>query len=738
MTDILVTSPYRPFTLPNQFKAVFNGYIYCGTVDAADPSVSQVQAYLANEDGSRTPVAQPLRTNAGGFLVYNGQPAKFVTDSNHSLLVRDSLGDQLWYAPDMSTVDPETAYNIIGAQAREALRRSYADAGYNLVDGSFEAGGTLVNFNDVLLYEAEGYVYSWLGVLPKAVQPGSSPAGSGGISTSAWADQSSSLRNSSLRIVVAPNDGITDATAQIQAEFDKGGAMFIPEGVYMIRAHTSDGGFAGVSPKNDSLIIFHPKALFKAITNDKPAYSIINLTSVSGVTIIEPNIVGDKDTHTGVGGEFGMGIYMRDAHNIHIVNPKIDKCWGDGIYIGQVASVGACTAVTIDNPVIDGCRRQGISIISADGLTINNPVITNIAGTPPSAGIDIEPNNTACVLSKIKINNLKTVSTASGLVIDLDKFTDGVTTKTVDIEVNGHSDDGSDFGATFTRNLHPTAGSIRYLGVTLKNNDNNGILQRRWHSQGAHIISDHPVVINPNRAGNVAALSAAGIAGYTLSSDASPTTGSGNMTIINPRVIFEAGITPAFPYQISFRDTKSGNVDKVKILDMVDDPSTFIETTAEFNRFTCEVTTASNVKYLGKGASVEQQNFGFMGKFSGYLVASGLTSRAVIVFPAISLWKPGIIRVAVMCCATTSGNPAANSIGYSESLIGYRHKNSSPPVGINKIDTIANANAVISVSYFDSPPRAEVTVTMPVTGNTVGWDIEAGGPAGYPSSISIL
>lgn len=108
MTDILVTSPFRPFTLPNQFKAVFNGYIYCGTVDAVDPSVSQVQVYLVNESGDKVPVAQPLRTNAGGFLVYNGQPAKFVTSSNHSLLVRDSLGNQVWYEPDMASADPET------------------------------------------------------------------------------------------------------------------------------------------------------------------------------------------------------------------------------------------------------------------------------------------------------------------------------------------------------------------------------------------------------------------------------------------------------------------------------------------------------------------------------------------------------------------------------------------------------------------------------------------------------
>lgn len=43
---------------------------------------------------------------------------------------------------------------------REALRRSYAEVGYNLVDGSFEAGGTLVNAIDVLLQESTGKAFS--------------------------------------------------------------------------------------------------------------------------------------------------------------------------------------------------------------------------------------------------------------------------------------------------------------------------------------------------------------------------------------------------------------------------------------------------------------------------------------------------------------------------------------------------------------------------------------------------
>ena len=44
--------------------------------------------------------------------------------------------------------------------AREALRRSYAEAGFNLVGGSFQAGFTLVNDNDVALDESSGKAFS--------------------------------------------------------------------------------------------------------------------------------------------------------------------------------------------------------------------------------------------------------------------------------------------------------------------------------------------------------------------------------------------------------------------------------------------------------------------------------------------------------------------------------------------------------------------------------------------------
>lgn len=48
----------------------------------------------------------------------------------------------------------------LSAQSFEALRRSYAEAGLNLVDGSFEEGGTLTSATDVLLHKATGIAYS--------------------------------------------------------------------------------------------------------------------------------------------------------------------------------------------------------------------------------------------------------------------------------------------------------------------------------------------------------------------------------------------------------------------------------------------------------------------------------------------------------------------------------------------------------------------------------------------------
>lgn len=106
--NIVVSMPSQLFTMPRSFKAVANGKIYIGQIDT-DPvnPANQIPVYLENEDGSHVQVAQPLIINAGGYPVYNGQIAKFVTVQGHSMAVYDVYGTQQFYYPNVLKYDPD-------------------------------------------------------------------------------------------------------------------------------------------------------------------------------------------------------------------------------------------------------------------------------------------------------------------------------------------------------------------------------------------------------------------------------------------------------------------------------------------------------------------------------------------------------------------------------------------------------------------------------------------------------
>ncbi|HFO4868182.1 TPA: phage head-binding domain-containing protein, partial [Escherichia coli] len=124
--NVVVSMPSQLFTMARSFKAVANGEIYIGKIDA-DPvnPENQIQVYVENEDGSHVPVAQPIIINAGGYPVYNGQIAKFVTVQGHSMAVYDAYGVQQFYFPNVLKYDPD--------QLRQELS---APGGVNLVNGA--------------------------------------------------------------------------------------------------------------------------------------------------------------------------------------------------------------------------------------------------------------------------------------------------------------------------------------------------------------------------------------------------------------------------------------------------------------------------------------------------------------------------------------------------------------------------------------------------------------------------
>lgn len=125
-------------------------------------------------------VFNPAPSGDNNWYAWQGEFPKIISP-NATPTTNGGLGENAW--------KPVTN-NILAPTVRESIRRSYAESGYNLVDGSFEAGGALENANDVLLYEASGKAYSWGGKLSKAVTDGSTPDTTGGIGTTTWNDKS--------------------------------------------------------------------------------------------------------------------------------------------------------------------------------------------------------------------------------------------------------------------------------------------------------------------------------------------------------------------------------------------------------------------------------------------------------------------------------------------------------------------------------------------------------------------
>jgi len=144
--------------------------------------------------------------------------------------------------------------------------------------------------------------------------------------------------------------------------------------------------------------------------NSFPEYSVVLIDGENVVLKGKGSIVGDKFSHLEKKGEWGMGVHISGGVNISVRDIIIKDCWGDCIYIA-----GKSKNVSIDNCFLDNGRRQGISIVSASDININNCIISNVGGTAPQYAIDIEPNAGENV-ERVSINNVKSISCQGGIM----------------------------------------------------------------------------------------------------------------------------------------------------------------------------------------------------------------------------------------------------------------------------------------------------------------------------------
>lgn len=104
-------------------------------------------------------------------------------------------------------------------------------------------------------------------------------------------------------------------------------------------------------------------------------------------------------------GEHRHGLNILSSSNITVQGLTIKDTGGDGIYLGTTGTTKYNSNVTLTDVVSDNNRRQGISIISVDGLTVNRCSFINTTGTVPAAGMDFEPNAASHRLTNVNVSN---------------------------------------------------------------------------------------------------------------------------------------------------------------------------------------------------------------------------------------------------------------------------------------------------------------------------------------------
>ena len=221
----------------------------------------------------------------------------------------------------------------------------------------------------------------------------------------------------------AKGDGITDDTDAINAAIESvfnagGGKVLIPKGTYMIKSHDEtntgdkivDMNFnynAGIHLKDNVTIIGAGRetTILKAITNSSESYNVIRIKNVKNAGVYDLTVEGDKGQHLGNTGEWGFGVYLIQSQNI-ILDINAKNCWGDGIYVGigfnNKEDTIQTTNIYINHPIIDNCRRNGLSICSGENIYVQNPKISNTGGTFPMAAIDFEIEGTGYIKPTLK------------------------------------------------------------------------------------------------------------------------------------------------------------------------------------------------------------------------------------------------------------------------------------------------------------------------------------------------
>ncbi|SAK84205.1 Pectate lyase superfamily protein [Caballeronia calidae] len=307
--------------------------------------------------------------------------------------------------------------------------------------------------------------------------------------TSAAADNTAGTVSASSFGVKA--DGKTNDRAALQAAIDGTvGQILLISG--QVRIDTT-----GLTLRSNSHIRFASGASIKLLAHNADIYQMIRIVDVSNVTVENAYLDGSKELNSASGGEHGMGFTIMGATNVTLTSPTTINTWGDGIYINdsQTKKGTPTYNLRVDNHKADGCRRQGVSIISGDTITFNSPTWQNINGTAPACGLDFEPNDNSAVFKNITINSPTTANCKGGGINVWFGSLAGPQPKTVSIAITNHVDTTSQGGSFAVQGLFLDGYTVNGQISSSNPKWKYPLIVEQWDNGGPSINVTNPTIV---------------------------------------------------------------------------------------------------------------------------------------------------------------------------------------------------------------------------------------------------
>ena len=180
---------------------------------------------------------------------------------------------------------------------------------------------------------------------------------------------------------------------------------------------------------------------------------------------------------------------FEDCTRLRVSGLTLAESGGDGIYLGGSFN----REVHIKDVTCDRNYRQGISVIAAEDLLIEDCVLSNTAGTPPKSGIDFEPNNADQRLSAVMRNCVTRNNASTGYTVAVNKG------NPVSLLFEGCKSIGDGHAGTSLdlSNSPEARGTISFVNCSFEDNEGSGIIVMGNAAGGYRVTFQECSVLDP-------------------------------------------------------------------------------------------------------------------------------------------------------------------------------------------------------------------------------------------------